>query len=123
MLVLRELAPRIPGSLVVVLAGIAAVPLFDLDGRGVAIVGSIESGLPDLGLPDLGWSDYGALASSAAGVVLIAFAEGLGAAKTYANRDHYRIDVNRELNGLGAANIGSSRASGMWSTDRCPRPR
>jgi SulP family sulfate permease len=112
-LVLREVAPRIPGSLIVVLAGIAAVPLFDLDGKGVEIVGSIQSGLPDLGLPDLGWADYGALASSAAGVVLIAFAEGLGAAKTYASRDHYRIDPNRELVGLGAANIGASLASGM----------
>ena len=111
--VLRTVAPRIPGSLVVVLGGIAAVPLFDLDAKGVDIVGPIQSGLPHLGLPDLGWSDYGALATSAAGVVLIAFAEGLGAAKTYANRDHYRIDVNRELVGLGAANMGASLASGM----------
>jgi MFS superfamily sulfate permease-like transporter len=112
-LALRKLAPKVPGSLVVVLGGIAAVPLFDLDTKGVAIVGEIQSGLPSLGLPDLGWSDYGALASSAAGVVLIAFAEGLGAAKTYANRDHYHIDVNRELVGLGAANLGASLASGM----------
>lgn len=112
-LVLREVAPKVPGSLVVVLAGIAAVTLLDLDAEGVAIVGSIDSGLPDVGLPDLGWADFGTLVSSAAGVVLIAFAEGLGAAKTYATRDHYQIDVNRELVGLGAANIGSSLTSGM----------
>lgn len=112
-MILRTVAPRIPGSLVVVLGGIAAVPLFDLEAKGVDIVGSIPSGLPRLGLPDLGWSDYGSLATSAAGVVLIAFAEGLGAAKTYAARDHYRIDVNRELVGLGAANMGASLASGM----------
>lgn len=110
---LRRFAPKIPGSLVVVLGAIAAVPLFDLDAKGVAIVGPIQSGLPHLGLPDLGWSDYGALVSSAAGLVLIAFAEGLGAAKTYATRDHYAIDVNRELIGLGAANIGASLSSGM----------
>jgi SulP family sulfate permease len=110
---LRKVAPKVPGSLVVVLGAIAAVSLFDLDAKGVAIVGPIQAGLPTLGLPDVGWSDYGALVSSAAGLVLIAFAEGLGAAKTYAARDHYPIDVNRELVGLGAANIGSSLASGM----------
>ena len=41
------------------------------------------------------------------------FAEGLGAAKTYAARNHYDIDANRELIGLGAANLGSGFASGM----------
>lgn len=110
---LSRFAPKIPGSLVAVLAGIAAVPLFDLEAKGVDIVGPIQAGLPHLGVPDLGWSDYGALVSSGAGIVLIAFAEGLGAAKTYAARDHYPIDVNRELIGLGAANVGASLASGM----------
>ena len=45
--------------------------------------------------------------------MLVGFAEGLGAAKTYAARDHYEIDANRELIGLGAANIGSGLCSGM----------
>ena len=43
---LRRWLPLVPGSLVAVLLGIAAVPLFDLVGRGVEIVGPIESGLP-----------------------------------------------------------------------------
>src|SRR5262245_63998163 len=45
--------------------------------------------------------------------MLVGFAEGLGAAKTYAARNHYDIDVNRELLGLGAANIGAGLSSGM----------
>ena len=47
------------------------------------------------------------------GIILVGFAEGLGAAKTYASRDHYEIDANRELMGLGAANLGSGLVSGM----------
>ena len=39
--------------------------------------------------------------------MLVGFAEGLGAAKTYAAREHYEIDVNRELIGLGAANLAA----------------
>ena len=110
---LKEKAPVVPGSLVAVLGGILAVKLFDLDQHGVAIVGDIESGLPAVGLPDVGLSDYLDIAPAAVGVMLIGFAEGLGAAKTYAARDHYEIDANRELIGLGVANLGSGLSSGM----------
>jgi hypothetical protein len=40
--------------------------------------------------------------------MLVGFAEGLGAPKTYATREHYDIDVNRELPGLGAANCSAA---------------
>ena len=56
--------------------------------------------------------DYGDLAG-AVGRMLVGFAEGLGAAKTYAARDHYDIDANRELIGLGGANLASGLSSGM----------
>jgi sulfate permease, SulP family len=43
----------------------------------------------------------------------VGFAEGLGAAKTYATRDGYQVDADRELIGLGAANLASGLSSGM----------
>jgi high affinity sulfate transporter 1 len=107
---LRRFAPVVPGSLVAVAFGIVIVELLDPD---VDIVGRIDSGLPSVGLPDAPASDYLDLAASAVGVALVGFAEGLGAAKTYAARRHYDIDTNRELIGLGAANLGSGLASGM----------
>ncbi|MGW5076476.1 SulP family inorganic anion transporter [Rhodococcus sp. NPDC004095] len=113
-LVLRRWLPLVPGSLVAVLLGIAAVQLFGLDDKGVDIVGTIESGLPSVGLPNgLGFDDYLGLAGPAVGVLLIGFAEGLGAAKTYAAKAGYEVDANRELYGLGAANLGAGLASGM----------
>jgi MFS superfamily sulfate permease-like transporter len=113
-LVLRRFVPAVPGSLVAVILGIAAVKIFDLSTHGVAIVGHIDSGLPSIGFPDsVGASDYGRLVASAVGVMLVGFAEGLGAAKTYAARDHYEIDANRELIGLGAANIGAGVCGAM----------
>lgn len=111
---LRRWLPLVPGSLVAVLLGIAAVPLLDLVARGVAIVGPIDSGLPTLGLPQgRAVSDYLMLVASAAGVLLIAFAEGLAAAKACAGPDDPDIDPDQELVALGAANIGSGLASGM----------
>ena len=110
---LKELAPVVPGSLVAVLLGIVAVRLFDLDQHGVEIVGQIESGLPDLGLPDVAAHRYLDIAPAAVGVMLVGFAESLGAAKTYAAKTHDAIDANRELIGLGAANLGAGLSSGM----------
>jgi sulfate permease, SulP family len=110
---LKRVAPALPSSLLAVLGGIVAVHLFHLDKHGVAIVGNIESGLPSFGLPDVGLSDYLDLAPAAVGAMLIGFAEGLGAAKTYAAQNNYEIDANRELLGVGAANIGAGLSSGM----------
>jgi high affinity sulfate transporter 1 len=110
---LKRVAPVVPASLVAVLGGIAAVHLFDLNTHGVAIVGNIEGGLPSFGLPDVGLSDYLDLVPAALGAMLIGFAEGLGAAKTYAARDTDGIDANRELIGVGAANLGSGLSGGM----------
>ena len=50
-LALRRWLPVLPGSLVAVIGGVAAVKLLELDAKGVEIVGSIDSGLPRIGLP------------------------------------------------------------------------
>ncbi len=106
--------PLVPGSLLAVLLGTAASVMFGLQDRGVEIVGEIDSGLPDFGLPDAGGlSSYIDLAGPAVAVLIVGFAEGLGAAKTYAAKAGYQISANRELVGLGAANLGSGLCAGM----------
>jgi sulfate permease, SulP family len=112
-LALRRFAPVVPAPLVAVLAGILAVHAFGLDKHGLDIVGHISGGLPSFGLPHVPSADYLKLAGPAVGVMLVGFAEGLGAAKTYATRDGYEIDANKELIGLGAANLASGLSSGM----------
>ena len=107
---LRRLAPGVPGPLVAVAGAIAAVKAFGLD---VRTVGSIASGLPTLGLPDVGLGDSARLTGGAVGVMLIAFTEGLGAAKTFAADSDPRIDANRELIALGGANLAAGLSSGM----------
>jgi SulP family sulfate permease len=104
---LRRFLPAVPGSLIAVWLGIGAVKVFDLD---IDIVGHIDAGLPAFGVPD---ANYGSLAAGGVAVMLVGFAEGLGAAKTYAARQHYEIDVNRELLALGGANLASGLSAGM----------
>src|ERR1700744_795298 len=112
-LVLRSFVERVPGSLVVVIAGIIVGWAANLGTHGVELVGPIPSGLPHYGFPHVPAESYLRLAGSAVGIVLVGFAEGLGAAKTYAAREGYDIDANRELIGLGAANAAAGLSSGM----------
>jgi sulfate permease, SulP family len=110
---LRRVAPAVPASLVAVILGVLAVKALSLDDHGVDIVGPITSGLPSVGIPDVSTADFSDLVGPAIGVMLVGFAEGLGAAKTYAARHHYEVDANRELLGLGAANVAAGLSSGM----------
>lgn len=110
---LRRWLPAVPGALVVVALGIAATWVFGLDAHGLDVVGPVPSGLPPLGLPPVPADTYLELGGGAVGIALVGFAEGLGAAKSYAARDGYRVDANRELVGLGVANLGAGLASGM----------
>jgi SulP family sulfate permease len=112
-LVLRRVAPVVPAPLVAVLAGIIAVHAFGLRKHGLEIVGHISGGLPSFGLPHVPRQDYLKLAGPAVGIMLVGFAEGLGAAKTCAARNGYQISPNRELIGLGTANLAAGLSSGM----------
>ncbi len=112
-LVLRRVAPVVPAPLVAVLAGLIAVHAFGLQQHGVDIVGPISGGLPSFGLPAVPAADYRNLAGPAVGIMLVGFAEGLGAAKTCAVQNGYQISPNKELIGLGTANLAAGLSSGM----------
>ena len=49
----------------------------------------------------------------AAGLALVSFTSGILTAKSFAQRNRYEIDANRELIGFGAANIASGLAQGF----------
>jgi SulP family sulfate permease len=113
LVVLRRFLPLLPGSLIVALGGILVTQVFSLQDHGLEIVGHIDPGLPSVGLPDFAWSDFPALIGGAVGVMLVGFAEGLGAAKIYAAKNGYDVDADHELLGLGVSNLGAGLASGM----------
>ncbi|MFV0258620.1 MAG: SulP family inorganic anion transporter [Acidimicrobiales bacterium] len=110
---LRATVPRIPAPLVALVGSIALSTVLDLADKGVAVVGQVDSGFPALGLPDLGIAEYASLVGPSLGTLMVGYAEGLGAARTYAEEHDYQIDPNQELTGLGAANLGAGLTSGM----------
>jgi high affinity sulfate transporter 1 len=112
---LKIYAPRVPGALVTLVLGIGASAIFDLSAQGVAVVGKVPRGLPIPALPDISLitKHFGLILSGAIGVVLVGFSESLAAARQYASKYHYDIDINQEMLAQGMANLGSGLFQGI----------
>ena len=78
-----------------------------LDQQGVAIVGALPLNLPRLVLPDGDWGLVLTLIPAAMIISLIGFAESIAIARTFAARRRQQVNSNRELMGLGLANLAS----------------
>jgi sulfate permease, SulP family len=103
---LKRWVPVLPGALVAVVVTTVASVVWDLEARGVTVVGDIPQGLPPFTVPeDLGIA--GTLLPAALVITLVGYMESIAVAKVYARRNRYEVDPNRELIGLGAANIGA----------------
>ncbi len=105
-LILKKSFPKLPNSLFVVIAGMAVVSVFNLEGLGVEIVGSIPKGLPSFSFPALQWSVVEKLFPLALTIAIIAYMEAFSISKALEakKRDH-QVHANKELLALGVGNI------------------
>jgi len=113
MLLLRRLAPAVPAALVVMVAATIVIGLLGGEATGVHVAGHLPSGLPHLTLPNLDASILSELAPGALAIVLVGYAEALGAAKAAALQSGGDIDPNQELVAHGSANILSGLFGGF----------
>jgi len=107
-----RLLPGRPVALAVVALSIAVATLLGLPAMGVPITGEIPSGLPHLAGPALRWSDEEGIFPLAAGCLLLAYIEGVSAARTFAAKHGYPLDPRQELLGVGAANLAAAMGQG-----------
>ena len=104
---LRFRVPRFPAPLVLVVGGIIVSSALSLSDHGVAIVGEIPSGLPSVKVPSPGFSTTADLVPTALGMFLLAFADGILTARSFAGRRHQHVRAGQELLALGAANAAA----------------
>jgi high affinity sulfate transporter 1 len=112
-LVLRRLWPKVPGVMVAVVVGIAAVALLDLEAEGVQVVGVLPGGLPTPALPSFDPAALGALFSGALGIALVAVADTTVLSQSLAAQRDETVDPNQELRALGAANLAAGLFQGF----------
>ena len=113
MLLLRHSAPAVPAALVVMAVATILIGLLGGEATGVHVAGHLPSGLPHLTLPNLEPSTLRELVPGALAIVLVGYAEALGAAKAAALQSGGDIDPNQELVAHGPANILSGLFGGF----------
>ena len=104
--------PGRPAGLVVVILSILTTTVLGLPGLGVAVTGEIPKGLPSVAMPTFGLLEFDELFPLAAGVLLLAYVEGVSAARSFAAKHGCPLDVRQEFLGLGAANLAVSLGHG-----------
>jgi MFS superfamily sulfate permease-like transporter len=115
LLLMRALARwrGLPAALLVIAAGIA----LDASGWcarwGIAAVGPIRLDFYNPGIPSLSRAEWLRLGELAFAMALILYAESYGSIRTFALRHGDRVDANRDLMALGAANLLSGVFHGM----------
>ncbi len=115
LLLFNTLMPRAPGPLLAVLLATAAVSVFSLDSYGIKVIGEVPGGLPSIGLSHINIGDGAVknLAAIAVGISIVAFADTVLTARTFATKDGSRIDANAELRAMGVFNVGSAMTQGF----------
>jgi sulfate permease, SulP family len=103
--------PSVPGPLVAVLLATTAVAVFELERRGITVVGQVPAGLPRPSLPPLG--EFQHLLLPAAGVLLVGYTDTILTARAFAAHRNSDVDANQELLALGAANLGAGMLRGF----------
>ncbi|MEJ6591838.1 MAG: sulfate permease [SAR86 cluster bacterium] len=96
-----------------IIVTIAGAVIFDLDAKGVALVGEVPAGLPGLHLPVFSLAMVELLIVPAMAISIIGYVESISVGKTLGAKRGQRVDGNQELVGLGAANLASSFSGGF----------
>jgi SulP family sulfate permease len=113
MLLLRRFAPSLPAALVVLALATIFIGVLGGDALGVDVVGNLPSGLPHFVVPIFDLTALQELVPAALAIVLVGYAEALGAAKAAATQGGGDIDPNQELLAHGPANILSGLFGGF----------
>ena len=108
----ERLLPGKPVALGVVAMSIVAASALGLPALGVPTTGVIPAGLPTLEGPALRLRDVEGIVPLAAGCLLLAYIEGISAARTFAAKHGYAVDPRQEFLGIGAANLATALGQG-----------
>jgi len=108
-----RLFPRLPAALAAMIVTGVAVRVLGLEGEGVKTIGAVPAGLPPIRIPSFPPELLPSLFAKAAGVALIGFSSMMLTARSFAAKNKYEIDVDREFAALGTANIAAAISQGF----------
>jgi len=105
--------PSRPIALVIVVLATVVMSFTSLEESGVATVGALPTSLPEFHLPSLRLRDVDGILPLGCACFLLAYIEGISAARTLAVKNDYEINPRQELFALGAANLAVAFGQGF----------
>lgn len=100
------------GPVATVVVTTVVVYVFDLESKGVKIVGIVPTGMPPFSAPSFDIEIWSQLFVSALLISIIGFVESVSVAQTLAAKKRQRIVPDQELIGLGASNVAAAVSGG-----------
>ncbi|SES89168.1 sulfate permease, SulP family [Oceanobacillus limi] len=100
-----------PGPFIIIIISILVADYFNLENRGVEVVGEIPNHFSNVSLATPSYELFVHLLPVAFLVGFISFVESFSVAKTLADKEKEQLDPNQELVSLGLANMGNSFVS------------
>jgi high affinity sulfate transporter 1 len=113
LLVMPRLFRQVPAALVALIIAAIAVRVLGLEGLGVKTVGEVLAGLPPVRIPHFSLALLPSLLGDATGLALVTFSSMMLTSRSFASKNRYDVDGDREFAALGAANIASALSQGF----------
>lgn len=113
LVIIRRVNRKLPGPLFVVAGAILVSALFDLQAKGVAVVGAVPPGLPHLAVPAVTIQDIWTLLPGALAITILIYADEVLTARVFAAKHGQKIDANQEFVAIGMANIAAGFLTGF----------
>lgn len=103
----------VPAALVAIIVAALAVRVLSLEELGVQTVGDVPAGLPNIRVPQFPLTLLPSLLGDAAGLALVTFSSMMLTSRSFASKNKYDVDADREFAALGVANIASAVSQGF----------
>jgi len=118
-------ALRLPAAVPAALFGLIVFSvlanLIDAQSHGVAMVGALPPGLPSFAWPTISSGEIGSIATAAVSIAVVVLAQSAAVARSFSTKNGYKVDINSDLVGLSAANLGSAVTGGFAINGSPPR--
>jgi SulP family sulfate permease len=115
----RRISHKIPGALIAVAGTVTASFLFNLQGIGISVLGSVPSGLPTFTVPSIDISVLPNLMLATAASFIVILSQSTATSRAFAIRYSEEVNEDKDIFALGLAN-GVAGLTGTFVVNGSP---
>ncbi len=111
--ILKVLRPKWPGPLIVMTIATLLSWYLDFNAKGIAIIGSLGEGLPHITMPHFDPNLLRELIVPSLNLAVISIVSFMMTVQSFASKNGYEVDIDKELYALGYINIVAGASQGF----------